>query len=715
MMIRYITFLSLLISANIFAQQPLMMPQNIKKAFTNETRSADGKPGKKYWQNHGKYNINVSVAPPSKTVTGTETISYINNSPTELKTLMFKLILNIHVPGTARQNSASPDYLTKGIIIDKYIENGIEQKFGDPRGQTMQQVRLAKPLATGDSISLSFNWYYELSEESGREGKLDSTSFFLAYFYPRIAVLDDVHGWDRMNFTDAQEFYNDFNDYTVSVTVPKNFLVWGTGDLQNAAELLQPAFLAKFNKSFTSNEVINVVTKTDLEAKNITTQNATNTWKWKATNISDVAFCISDHYVWDAASVLVDKKTVRRASCQSAYIFGAGKFANQVKHIQHSLDWYSNNFPGIPYPFPKSTIIQGFADMEYPMMANDSPQDDDIMQRFIAEHEVGHSYFPFYMGINEHRYGFMDEGWTTAFENMIAQDDMGKEKANKFFQQFRVANWALNPTDESQIPIITPVNILSGQAMGNNEYGKPALAYLALKDMLGDDLFKKSLHGFMDRWNGKHPIPWDMFNSFSNVSGKDLSWFWNNWFFTSNYMDVAVGNVTVTKTGYSLNIKNVGGYVVPVNVVIEYADGSKETIHQTAGIWEKNQQATSININTKKKITYLNLDGDLYMDANNKDNSWGIKKLDPNALKTTDLDKYLGVYTTKQIPIKIAFTKEGTDLFAEVSGQDKFPLTPGQKNTYTFPPAGIEIIFDTDKNEMTLKQGGGVFVFSKEK
>jgi len=714
-MIKIISLCCLLISANIFAQQPLMMPQNIKKAFTNETRSADGKPGKKYWQNHGKYNINVSVAPPSKTVTGTETISYINNSPTPLKTLMFKLILNIHNPGTARQSNASADYLTKGIIIDKYVENGIEQKFGDPRGQTMQQVRLAKPLATGDSISLSFNWHYELSEESGREGKLDSTSFFLAYFYPRIAVLDDVHGWDRMNFTDAQEFYNDFNDYAVSVTVPKNFLVWGTGDLQNAAELLQPAFLAKFNKSFTSDEVINVVTKTDLEAKNITTQNETNTWKWKAINVSDMAFCISNHYVWDAASVLVDKKTGRRASCQSAYVFGAGKFANQVKHIQHSLDWYSNNFPGVPYPFPKSTIIQGFADMEYPMMANDSPQDDDLMQRFIAEHEVGHSYFPFYMGINEHRYGFMDEGWTTAFENMIAQDDMGKEKANKFFQQFRVANWALNPTDESQIPIITPVNVLSGQAMGNNEYGKPALAYLALKDMLGNELFKKSLHGFMDRWNGKHPIPWDMFNSFSNVSGKDLSWFWNNWFFTSNYMDVAVENVAVTKTGYSINIKNIGGYVVPVNIVIEYADGSRETIHQTAGIWEKNQQATTININTKKKITYLNLDGDLYMDANNKDNSWGTKKVDPNALKTTDLDKYLGVYSTKQIPIKITITKEGTDLFAEATGQEKFPLTSGAKDTFTFALAGIELLFDSTKNEMTLKQGGGVFVFTKEK
>src|SRR5690349_7807499 len=177
-----------------------------------------------------------------------------------------------------------------------------------------------------------------MSEEIGREGKLDSTSFFLAYFYPRVAVMDDVFGWDRMNFTDAQECYNDFNDYEVAVTVPKNFLVWGTGDLLNAKDVLQSPYLDKFNKSLTSDDVINVVTQKDIDAKNITTQNATNTWRWKASDISDMAYCISDHYVWDAASILVDKKSGRRASCQSAFLDKSVNFHNQVKHIQHSLD-----------------------------------------------------------------------------------------------------------------------------------------------------------------------------------------------------------------------------------------------------------------------------------------------------------------------------------------------------------------------------------------
>jgi hypothetical protein len=696
-------------------QASLPMPQNIQQAYTNQTRSADGKPGSNYWQNKGVYNINISVAPPSKTIKGTETIVYTNNSPRTLNGLPIKLILNIHIPGATRQQASPASYLTKGILIDEFKINGKVNTFEDPQGETTQYVALEKPLKTGESVTLNFTWHYDVSDKSGREGKLDATSFFLAYFYPRVAVIDDTQGMDFMTFTDAQEFYNEFNDYEVYVTVPKNFLVWGSGDLLNAKDVLQPTFLDKYNKSLTSDDVINIITKKDIAAKNITTQKPTNTWKWKANNISDMAYCISDHYVWDAASVVVDKKTGRRASCQSAFIDSSKNFHNQVKHIQHSLEWYSNNWPGVPYPFPKSTIVQGTADMEYPMMANDSPQDDDVIQRFIAEHEVGHTYFPFYMGINEHRYGYMDEGWTTAFENMIGQADLGKDKANTFFKRFRVSGWAKNPNDETQIPIITPVNILSGQAMGHNEYGKPALAYLALKDMLGDDLFKKSLHGFMDRWNGKHPLPWDMFNSFSNVSGKDLSWYWNNWFFTSYYMDIALENVIPNTNGYTITIKNIGGYAVPTDVMVEYEDGSKETIHQTAAIWEQNQQTANVNIATKKKITFVKLEGDLWVDANEKDNTWGTKKAAAAALTSADLDKYLGIYGSKQIPIKITFIKEGNELQAEGEGQPKFTMAFKEKDTFIFEEAGIEVKFDATKNEMTLKQGGGEFLFTKEK
>jgi hypothetical protein len=708
------TWAALLATTAATAQQPLFMPQNIKAAYTNQTRSMDGKPGTRYWQNFGRYNIAITLNPANKTVRGTETITYINRSPEKLANPVIKLIMNIHNPGTARMNTAEPDYLTTGIQVDKLLENGKEKSFGNPKGETFHRFKLDKALGPGDSVQLQFDWHYTLSEKSGREGQLDSTSFHLAYFYPRVAVFDDVHGWDFMNFTDGQEFYNDFNDYTVSVTVPTHYLVWGTGTLLNPAEVLRPTYVDRFTKSLTSDAVINVVTQQDLDNRQITAPNAQNTWRWKANHISDVAFCVSNHYVWDAASVVVDKKTGRRSSCQSAYIQGAGQFKNQVKHIQHALSWLSNNWPGVPYPFEKSTIIQGFADMEYPMMANDSPQEDDIFQRFIAEHEIAHSWFPFYMGINEHRYGCMDEGWTTAFEHLIGIDDLGKEQAIGFFKQFRVQGWAQEPSDETQIPIITPLNVLSGQAMGHNEYGKPALAYLALKDMLGDALFKKCLHGFMERWNGKHPIPWDMFNSFNNLSGKNLNWFWNNWFFSSNYMDLAVDKLLPSPTGYTLGIKNVGGFPIPTDIVVEYADGSSQTLHQTAAIWEKNPQQATVAINTKKKIKYLQLDGGIFMDATEDNNSWGKKEVKKVALTDAELDALTGTYGSTQTPLKITIAKEGGTLVAEAAGQEKITLQAVDKTNFILPQDGTNFGFDPANKQLTLKLGVNKLVLTKE-
>ncbi len=708
--------------------QGLYMPRNVKEAYQKGTRSMDGKPGPGYWQNAGRYNINLTANPPSKTIRGKETITYINNSMDTLNRPVIKLILNIHNPGTARMLTAQAGYLSQGIRIDRFKENGKERAFPDPAGETFRSFALSKPLLPKDSVQLEFDWHYDVSDISGREGLLDSTSFFLAYCYPRVAVFDDIHGWDRMNFTDGQEFYNDFNDYMVSVTVPGNFLVWGSGDLLNPEEVLQPAFLQKYKASLSADKTINIVTTADHKTKSVTTQNAMNTWKFSARHITDMAYCISDHYVWDGASVVVDKKTGRRASAQSAYIDTAVNFRKAVEHIQHSLDWLSHNWPGVPYPFPKSTIVQGIADMEYPMMANDSPQDDPMLQRFIAEHEIAHSWFPFYMGVNEHRYGYMDEGWTTAFENLIGKADLGAETANELFKQFRVQSWAYSNTDESEVPIIIPNNIMSGQAMGDNEYGKPALAYLGLKDMLGDELFRKCLHGFIDRWHGKHPIPWDMFYSFSNLAGKSLDWYWHNWFFTYSYMDIALRKVAPAPGGYALNIDNVGGFVIPFDIQVEYADGTKETIHKTAAVWEANTKKTTVLLRTKKKITYLRLDSGIFLDANENDNVWGKPKVQPAAANTdaggageaiqltdTDLDKYLGTYTSAVMPIKLIFTKEGGQLIAEAVGQGKIPLAPTGKDRFENAEAKIVFVFDPAKEQLSLQQAGRSVDFTKNK
>jgi hypothetical protein len=610
------------LSCFVFAQvkaQSLYMPRDIQKAFKNETRSADGRPGKKYWQNYGRYNIAITAVPQARTVKGTEQITYVNNSPDTLKKLNMKLILNIHKPGAARFADAGADYITQGTQFDSFSVNGEAKKV--PSASTNQWVNLSKPLMPHDSVKLDIGWHFELSKQSGREGMIDSTTCYLAYFYPRVSVYDDYNGWDRLPFLDAQEFYNDFNDYTLHVTAPKNYVVWATGTLQNPDEVLLPEYAKRLKASFTSDSTINVASLAELAAHKVTAQKDMNTWTWTANDISDMAVGISDHYVWDAASVVVDDATHRRASMQAAFLNTSEDFHHAVQNGRNSLGWLSHNWPGIPYPFPKMTSFQGFADMEYPMMVNDSHTDDIRFSQFVQDHEIAHTYFPFYMGINESRYAFMDEGWATTFELLIGTSEVGKQKAEALYKDFRVDRWIHDASTAEDQPVITPSSELRG-GYGNNSYGKPSLSYFALKDMLGDDLFKKALHGYMDRWHGKHPIPWDYFNSMSNISGKNLVWFFNNWFFTNYYIDLSLKSVTKTAGGYTAAIKNIGGFAVPFDVKVTYADGSTETMHQTPIVWEKNQKQIEVSLKTNKAIKAVTLDGGIFMDADESNNTW---------------------------------------------------------------------------------------------
>lgn len=598
--------------------QTLPMPPDIQAAFKNGTRDASGKPGKNYWQNHGRYDIAIQVSPPDRTISGIEHITYFNNSPNQLDSLNMKLIENVH--RTIRRRGATPD-IAAGITVDELKVNGELANWDNAAAVTTNyMLPLKKSLQAHDSLTLDIKWHYRLSTSPGRDGAIDSTTFFLAYFYPRVSVYDDYRGWDTQPHTGSLEFYNDFNDYTLHVTVPKNFIVWATGDLQNPNQVLKPNYAQKLQASFTSDSTIHIATQADLDAKNITQQNETNTWIFKAKNITDVTTALSDHYVWDAASVLVDDATQRRTNVQAAFPDSSADFHHSVQFSRYALGWFSHHWPGVPYPFSKSTAVQGYADMEYPMMVNDSHETDLGFAELVQDHEQAHTYFPFYMGINESRYAFMDEGWATTFEYLIGMTEKGKPAADAFYKQFRVNRW-INGPHSAEEAIITPSPDVKFGA-GNNAYGKPSLSYLALKDYLGDDLFKKALHNYMSNWNGKHPMPWDYFNSMKSGSGKNLDWFFYNWFFTPSYIDLDLANVSTSAESYQLNIKNVGGFAVPFDVIATYTDGTSESFHQTPAVWEKNQKEISIAIKPKKAVKSFTLDGGIFMDANTKDNSW---------------------------------------------------------------------------------------------
>ncbi|MNX35080.1 hypothetical protein D3C86_653360 [compost metagenome] len=608
------------LAQNSFAQE-LYMPRNIKEAYAKGTRSMDGKPGKNYWQNHGKYTMEIAVDPKTKIVSGTESIVYENNSQDTLKNLLIRFVNNLHKPSSPRGGSVTDDFLSDGLTITSLKVEGDVYKEDARKWGTVGNVKLKKAILPHSKITINIDWNYPLSKDSGREGQIDETTFFVAYSYPRVTVYDDYNKWDRLAHTDRQEFYNDFNDYTYAVKAPKNYVVYATGDLLNPDEVLQPEFSTRLKKSYVTDEVLHIANEQEMKRGVVTKQNDWNIWKFEAKHISDVCFGLSDHYLWDASSVLVDKKTNRRASVQAAYDVKGSDFTVSVKNNQYALDWFSNNWPGIPYPFSKMTAFQGFADMEYPMMCNDSQMGDPKFAQLVQDHEVAHTYFPFYMGINETRYAFMDEGWATTFEYLIGIAEHGKEAADKFYKSFRVEQYIKDASTEEDQPIISMSSQLSGAGYGNNSYGKASLSYLALKDMLGDDLFKKSLHAYMENWNGKHPIPWDYFNSMNTASGKNLNWFFNNWFFTNNYIDISVKEVSKN----SISVENTGGFAIPFDVKIVYSDDSKEIVHQTPTVWESNQKLATITLNSKKQIKSIALDGGIFMDATPANNNFIVK------------------------------------------------------------------------------------------
>ena len=604
--------------------QTLYMPRTYRRALRDGTRSSDGRPGSKYWENHARYRISVTASPPNRTIHGTEQVSYTNNSPDTLRTLVFKLFMNVHRPGAPRGTGASQAYLTTGEHVDSLAVNGKAAEWpSDPSYFTSVPVTLPSPLAPRDSVRLDISWHYDLVPAGGsREGVVDSTTYFVAYFYPRVAVFDDVDGWDSMDFTGQQEFYSDFNDYDVTVNVPANFVVWGTGTLTNASTVLQADPERRFRSSFASDEPVHIATAKELAAHTVTAQTATNGWHFTAANIPDMAFGISDHYDWDGGSVVVDDATKRRVSVQSAFNDTAADFHSMVRFARHSLGWLSHSWPGVSYPYEKSTVFQGGAGMEYPMMVNDESYPDTTFSRLVALHEIAHTYFPFYMGIDETRYGFMDEGWATTFEYLFERATMQKAAADSLYENFRVASWINDPSIVENIPIITPQDMLKGAAHSHNPYGKPSLGYLAVKDLLGDEAFRKCLDAYIDRWHGKHPQPWDFFATFNDVSGRDLDWFWNNWFFRTYYVDFGVRSVTRTNGSYAAVIDNVGGLAAPFDLQLEFSDGSTQSVHETPSVWMRDQKRTRVLIHSTKRLRELTLTSGIFMDADTTNNRW---------------------------------------------------------------------------------------------
>ncbi len=624
-----ISLLIILLLSNLFSQQKLFIPRNIEAAYEKGTRSLDGKTGAEYWQNSTDYKIQVEVDPTTYQIVGNEEITYYNNSPDSLKRIVLRLYPNVFKKGSARDYEINPKSVTDGVTIEKItIEDlsiNLENQSIFRVMSTVGIIFLQKPVPPKTSVKLEIAWKFNLAANPiWRMGVYDSTTVFVGYWYPQIAVYDDIDGWDLYNHGGQEEFYNDFSNFEVSITVPNKFGVWATGDLQNPEKVLAEQILNKYLEAKESDTVVRIITENDLKSSQLfNIDESKNTWEFKSNGVTDFAFALSDHYLWDGLQTIVDSTNNKTVFIQAVYPAESPDYFHIAEISKKIINYYSNLMTGVIFPFSSFTAFnngQSGGGMEFPMIINDgspSKLDETIA---LTAHELTHQYFPFYVGTNEKKYAFMDEGFAVMLPYKYIEEEVG---FNSRLLNTVTAYEAIAGSD-ADIPPMVPSLFLSYVSYRNSAYNRPSLAYNILKDMIGDQLFFQAMQEFIQRWKGKHPTPYDFYFTFNDFTGQDLSWFWKPWFFESGYPDLAIDRVEVNNKKVEISIGKVGNVPTPIKLKIVYENETEtetaEEYYYSANVWKDDNLFFIIEVELKNILKEIRLGDSTIPDSNRENN-----------------------------------------------------------------------------------------------
>ena len=613
-----ILLLICLIASHSGVQAQLPMATNFNNAYAKHTRSLSGEPGVNYWQNTADYHIQIKFDPETRLLTGHVGIDYQNNSPDTLKEIVFKLYPNLYQQQAMRNMIIAPADLTKGVEVDSLQINGkiVAKAKLLIRGTNMYCPRVL--IVPGGKTHFDITFSYALNKGSFiRTGEVDTGAFVIAYFFPRIAVYDDMDGWNEYPYMGKEEFYNDFCNFDVDITLPGNYQCWATGNLQNTAAVYEPQIAKRIIQAAENDSVTNVITVADIKAGHITKSNPTNTWKFKAENVTDFTFAISNHYVWQASSVLVDPKTGRRTRIDAVYNPEHKAYLPVINYGRQAVELISYKIPAIPFPYPHETVFEGLDAMEYPMMVNNLPFEKKDEAIELTVHEIFHALFPFFVGSNETKYSFMDEGWATFSEFSITPFI-----APEFSETYNITDVNKSAGADQDVPVMTLTPQLYGKARFSDKDLKPALGFHYIREMLGDSLFFKAVRYYVSEWNGKHPNPYDFFYCMNKGAGRNMDWFWKNWFFEKNVPDLAISRVKKINNQYQIVVANVGTEIVPVHLTMYYQDGTKQSVSFSIACWAKGNRSVTATVGAGKKMIKVVLGKPYDVDVNPGNNVW---------------------------------------------------------------------------------------------
>jgi len=598
----------ILYSASILGQNPNLNYNKFKQlkeemSTPNVYRTASGAPGHQYFQNEADYDMKISLDDENQKISGSQTITYHNNSPDKLEYLWLQLdqnkralnsdsykistssfntidvesIKNVtNYVGTQSNNDKSfefnDDLDTISYLDAKSIQNlnpdfdggfnisSVTFQNGEDLSytihQTMMRINLTKPLEPNDSFSFNVSWWYNINnrlEIGGRSGyeyfeKDDNYLYTIAQFYPRMCVYNDTEGWQNKQFLGYGEFTLPFGDYDVSITVPSDHVVSATGELMNSDEVLtetQNKRLEEARKS--ENEPVFIITEKEAIKNEKVRRKDNKTWHFKAENVRDFGWASSRKFIWDA---MVVKQKSGDVLAMSYYPKEGNPLWEQysTKTVAHTLKCYSKYTFDYPYPVAIS-VHSKWIGMEYPMICFNGgrPDEDGTYSKrtkygmiSVIIHEVGHNYFPMIVNSDERQWTWMDEGLNT-FIQFLTEQEFEKGYPSRRGPAYKIVDYMKG--DKKEISPIM-INSESIHQFGNNAYGKPATALNILREtIMGRELFDYAFKTYANRWMFKHPNPEDLFRTLEDASSVDLDWFWRGWFYTTDHVDINLDEV----------------------------------------------------------------------------------------------------------------------------------------------------------------------------
>ena len=553
-------------------------------------RTASGAPGHAYWQQRADYAIRATLDEGKRAISGTETITYHNNSPDTLSYLWIQLDQNIYkrdsdarmtatVPSRdawAKARGPEDGYKFDALrsVLEKSTFDGgfkiaaVKDAGGRPLhvviNRTMMRIDLPQPLKPGAKVAFSIDWSYNINEQKvlgGRSGyeKFDEDKndlFEIAQWFPRMAAYYDVTGWQHKQFLGTGEFTLEFGDYDVQLTVPADHIVAATGELQNPGDVLTSAQRQRLEQARTATKPVIIATQAEAEAREKTRAGGTKTWRFRAKNVRDFAWASSRKFIWDAQGF---KKDATNVLAQSFYPKEGNPLWEKYSTaaVIHTIAEY--NKYSFDYPYPVAISVNGpVGGMEYPMICFNGPRPTKDKKTgeltyssrtkygliSVVIHEVGHNYFPMIVNSDERQWTWMDEGLNSFLEYLAEQ------AWEEHYPQSRGEPRAIVDYMKStnQVPIMT--NSESIAALGYNAYAKPTAALIVLREtVLGRELFDFAFREYAQRWKFKRPTPSDFFRTMEDASGTDLDWFWRGWFYTTDHVDVSVDGISEYTVG----------------------------------------------------------------------------------------------------------------------------------------------------------------------